>query len=331
MKRNTYLDLMKGISIIGVVAIHTFVLNADPYSVEGILFIIVRNIMGCCVPFFIAVSGFFLCKKQVDSKESFKSFITRRLIVVYIPMLLWGMPWLLLQLRSTHSLLGVCYTGIMYLIGGLSIFYFISLILECYMLLPVIQNVKRRGVIILLALSIIVSFFWTFVNNTMDVYIPLIFYCSFPTYIGYFALGIYIGKTKRIPNLYLITILSLAGLIFAVSESYYWYEYNPSCKWYGLKPSVSLLSIGVILLIFYLKTKFNFRKSFLTNCIEWIGNQTLPIYLSHMLVILAFERIGLVTDSWIKTCFVVFISDVFLIYILNLVMPKKLLPYFGIR
>lgn len=330
-ERYIYFDLMKGIAIMGVVAIHTFVLNMDLYSIEGILLIIVRNIMGCCVPFFIAVSGFFLCRKQIDSKGAFKSFIRKRIKVVYCPMLLWGIPWLVLQLRSTHSLFGVCYTGIMYLLGGLSIFYFITLILECYILLPKIQKLKIGGVVTLLVFSIIVSFLWTLVNNTTDVYIPLIVYCSFPTYIGYFALGTYIGKTKKIPNLCLIIVLSLVGLILAIFESYYWYEYNPSCKWYGLKASVSLFSIGLILLIFFLKNKIKIRRGFLINQIEWIGNQTLPIYLSHMLVVLVIERMGFAADSWIGHCLVVFISDIFLIYVLNLVIPKKLLPYWGIR
>lgn len=40
-------------------------------------------------------------------------------------------------------------------------------------------------------MSIIVTFAWTMVNHTTVLHLPLIVYCSFPTYIGYFALGCY--------------------------------------------------------------------------------------------------------------------------------------------
>lgn len=326
-----YYDFLKGLAIMGVVAIHTMILNFEPYSFEGGVFAVFRNLLGCCVPFFVTVSGYFLAPKEVSTKCAYINFIKTRFKTVYIPMLIWGLPWLCLLLLSVQTFSGACYVLGMYLIGGVSILYFIALIIELYLQLPIIQKVNVGGMIFLSIISLVVTYGWSLVNYTTDIHPPLVAYCSFPTYIGFFALGCYIGKTKMKPNVWFSLIIVILGLTLSVLESYYWLDYNPKNNWLGLKSSVQFLSLGIILLLFTKELSGCYRSNKITRIIETFGTQSMPIYMSHMLVKFALNKIGFNPDMWITNWGVVFMLDVIFIFTLAKVLPKKYLPYIGIR
>lgn len=330
-KRNSYYDFIKGVAIMGVVAIHTLKFNYEPYSIGGFLVVLFRNLLGCCVPFFVAVSGYFLCNKNINSKEAYFSFMRNRIRVIYIPLLVWGVPWLFLQYLQVDSFIKVLYVTLMYFIGGLSINYFIILIIELYVQLPVIQKVNKGGVILLAVLSIIVTYGWSLILYSSNVQLPLVAYCSFPTYIGFFALGCYLGKNKVSPNIWLSFTIIIIGLIFAVYESYFWLEYNPKNNWLGLKASVQFLAFGVILLLFSESLNVRYQTNSISRIIEWFGKQTMPIYLSHMLMYMILKKINVIPDLWIMNCFFVFSFDVILIIFLTKILPQKVLLCLGIR
>lgn len=330
-ERNTYYDFLKGLAIMGVVAIHTIAFRYEPYTIEGVILAIFRNLIGCCVPFFVAVSGYFLVNKKLGTKNEYIGFLKNRLKTVYIPMLIWGLPWLGLSLLSSQTLLGTGYVIFMYFIGGLSVFYFITLILELYITLPIIQKIKVRGVIILSIISLVVTLGWSIIKYSNGIMLPLVAYCSFPTYIGFFALGCYIGKNKVYPNLCFSLFIMIIGLILSVLESYYWLEYNPKNNWLGLKASAQFLSFGVILLLFTKRFSSCYRSNKITRVIEKFGTQSIPIYMSHMLVIFALNIIGFTSNFWIVKWGIVFVLDVIFIFSLKKILSKNFLAYIGIR
>lgn len=57
----------------------------------------------------------------------------------------------------------------------------------------------------------------------------------------------------------------------------------------------------------------------------------MPVYMSHMLVKSSLKDIGFAVDSWIVYWFVVLSIDVILIIVLTKFLPKRILPYWGIR
>lgn len=330
MKHCVYFDFIKGGAIMGVIAIHTLKFNFDPISVTGLLVVVVRNLLGCCVPLFVAASGYFLWKKNFHTKIEYLRFLTSRLRIVYIPMLLWGLPWFLLSLKGAN-MVGTTYNTILYFAGGLSIFYFITLIFECYIILPVVKEIRFAGVILLSVMSIIITFVWTIVNHTTDLHLPLIVYCSLPTYIGYFALGCYLGRTEIKPNCWIVCIITILGLIGAVAETYYWFTYHGENNGLGLKSSVSFFSFGVILLVFSKQFSGKYKSTRFTKWIEWCGVQSMPIYLSHMLILFIMNVLGIQLVTWFSNWLLLFSLDVFLIYVMYRMLPKKVLSYLGIR
>lgn len=151
VERNNYYDWLKGVAILMVIGIHTFV-GGGFNSFHEWLNTGVRQILNCAVPIFIASSGFFLAKKQLNNKKLIVGFYKKQISRVYIPCLLWSIPWFVLHIISGNSVT----TGILNLVFcGFSIFYFVILIIQYYLLLPVFQKLQMGGVILSTACSLV--------------------------------------------------------------------------------------------------------------------------------------------------------------------------------
>lgn len=121
-----------------VVGIHTYSLGEN--STE------VRQVFNTAVPLFIAISGYFLSQKRMGNKEDYFFFLKKQLPKVYLPVLVWSLPLYALAIYSGSSIL---WQTILLFGCGLSIYYFVAFIMQCYVVLPVINvcvsENKRRG------------------------------------------------------------------------------------------------------------------------------------------------------------------------------------------
>ena len=63
----SYFDFLRGIAILMVVAIHTYIAG-DFITADGTVRIIFRQLLNCAVPIFLAISGFFLGRKTFDNR-----------------------------------------------------------------------------------------------------------------------------------------------------------------------------------------------------------------------------------------------------------------------
>lgn len=139
-KRNIYFDFLKGFSILMVVGIHTSKgLGFD--GVEEYLRTLIRQALNSAVPIFLACSGYFLSKKTLSGSNEIIGFYKKQILRVYLPCMIWSMPWLALHIINGKSFV----TGIiMLLLCGFSIFYFVLLIIQLYLLLPVFKKVANK-------------------------------------------------------------------------------------------------------------------------------------------------------------------------------------------
>ena len=121
-----------------VVGIHTYTLGEDST--------LVRQLLNTAVPLFIAISGYFLSQKKMENKVEYFSFLKKQLPKVYLPVLVWSLPFYALALYSGSSIIK---QTILILGCGISIYYFVAFIMQCYVSLPVINicisENKRRG------------------------------------------------------------------------------------------------------------------------------------------------------------------------------------------
>lgn len=141
MERNKYYDFLRGIAIIMVIGIHTFI-GGNFETTFGIINTIIRNIFNCAVPIFLAISGYFLYNKKLETIKECTCFWKKQIPKIYIPCLLYSLWYFLISIKGGENpiiaiiLLFTC---------GFSVYYFIALITQYYLLLPVLRNINMGG------------------------------------------------------------------------------------------------------------------------------------------------------------------------------------------
>lgn len=104
MKRKhiDYFDFLRGLAIIFVVFNHSY--SADPMS-DGLIdmiYLLIRQIVTCAVPIFLAQSAFFLSKKNFVNKSEYFSYLKSHSLRIWIPMVIWSLP--LFFIKDHHNL-----------------------------------------------------------------------------------------------------------------------------------------------------------------------------------------------------------------------------------
>ena len=306
-----------------VVGIHTYTLGKDST--------VVRQLLNTAVPLFIAISGYCLSQKRMENKDDYLSFLKKQLPKVYLPVLVWSLPLYAIALYSGSSIIK---QTILLLSCGLSIYYFVAFIMQCYVVLPVINNYisgnKRRVVIV----SCLISFAWIagvmYMNTIQGKGIPLILYAGpLPCWLMFFVLGVMIGhKPERNYSIILPMVIAILGFILSVIETDYLLDHYG--KGVGIKPSSFIYSAGMIFLMFSNKVENLIRRTgAIYRFIIWIGSLSFGIYLVHCYFISFFVK-RLPIDSWLLQWSLALFLTVVLILILRKLLPTKYHKYLGI-
>ena len=323
MKRNTYFDFLRGLAIMMVVGIHTYTLGKDST--------VVRQLLNTAVPLFIAISGYCLSQKRMENKDDYLFFLKKQFPKVYLPVLVWSLPLYAIALYSGSSIIK---QTILLLSCGLSIYYFVAFIMQCYVVLPVINNYisgnKRRVVIV----SCLISFAWIagvmYMNTIQGKGIPLILYAGpLPCWLMFFVLGVMIGhKPERNYSIILPMVIAILGFILSVIETDYLLDHYG--KGIGIKPSSFIYSAGMIFLMFSNKVENLIRRTgAIYRFIIWIGSLSFGIYLVHCYFISFFVK-RLPIDSWLLQWSLALFLTVVFILILRKLLPTKYHKYLGI-
>lgn len=136
-ERESWFDFLRGVAVLMVIAIHTFAATSQKEEMVGDALIVSRQMLNCAVPLFLAISGYFLAKKQGE-----RSYAILETSNPQEPTLIWSLPyWALYVWQGNDWMKGM----ILFLACGFSIYYFIALIIQYYVLLPVLRKVNMGG------------------------------------------------------------------------------------------------------------------------------------------------------------------------------------------
>ena len=142
--RNPYFDFLRGIAITMVVGIHTIKTdNLGFETIEDICTVLLRLILNSAVPLFLAISGYFLGNRDISFGRKHLDFLKRQIPKIYIPCLIFSIPYLILAVYSDHNniLKSLC----VFFSCGFSVYYFIALIIQYYILLPLLSKCNWGG------------------------------------------------------------------------------------------------------------------------------------------------------------------------------------------
>lgn len=274
MERNLYFDFLRGIAIIMVVAIHTYTITNDVSTIA------LRQILNCAVPLFLAISGYFMASKDCSSSDKYTFFIKKQVTRVYLPCLLWSIP----QFALLYYLGQMTVENAVFMfVGGYFGFYFITLIIQYYLLLPILQSrMSTKGLALSLVISLLSVAIITYLMQIKGISIPLVIYAGgFPLWLVFFYLGLYLRKcSEREYKVAHVIHLVLITFILQVIETRYLMTFNGGGV--GIKPSSFLFSFCIILVAFSKKMENLFErcKRILYPVVK-IGNFSFGIYLAH--------------------------------------------------
>jgi len=153
-------------------------------------------------------------------------------------MLVWSIPYFIYSLFNGVNILK---SFVFLLIGGFSVYYFIVLIIQYYILLPSLQslsNIIGSGKMVLysslICLICMVALF--ILTKVQDYPFPLVAYAGlFPVWIVFFVTGIYLGKNKIKISRNKLLILTFLGLIISIFETYLTISYTGRFTGLGIK------------------------------------------------------------------------------------------------
>lgn len=323
-KKIKYFEALRGIAIIMVVAIHTNLLDSS-------FNLFVRQIISCAVPIFFALSGFFLYKKVLETKEQIYSFWRKQIPKVYIPVLIWSLPWFILGIMHGKLI----QAPLRLFSCGYSVYYFIAVIIQFYLLLPLLQRCRIGnnpvGGAISYCISLISIIAYIYINVILGIKLPLIVrggLCLL--WLCFFVVGCKLSQQDRKYSLLISIVVCIIGLMASFYEAQFLKENYGGGE--GIKLSSFIYSAGMCYLLLSARMEELYDKvnSKISIVVEYLGKNSFVIYLLHIHVVKYTHRVLDITHSWTVYFMVVLILSIASIEIIKKLLPSKCQYYMGI-
>lgn len=210
---------------------------------------------------------------------------------------------------------------------GYSIYYFVALIIQYYLLLPLLQKYTRIMLISSIIISAISVIVITYLNSIKVLQLPLILYAGpFVTWFVFYMLGVYYAKHDREYSLKGVLFLILVGFVLECVEAYYLNtNYGGGV---GIKLSSFIYSYGVILLVLSPKIQAVYKDNLFTSFIVYVGKISFGVYLTHCYVITLLKAICPIT-SWLFLFGIVSLLTILLVMLSRKLLPQYINKYIG--
>lgn len=326
--RQLYFDFLRGFAVLLVIGIHTYTIR--PFEGTGnILQIGIREAINFAVPLFLAISGFFIGRKKIESAADYFSFLKRQLPRVYLPAVLWSLPMVVLCIvRGQEAITAIGKSLLCMTFGP---YYFIVLIMQLYILLPVIKRLSLKpkvggGILLIINTLSVLTLIYIINNETLSAVISV---GPFVYWIIFFFIGVYFSERERNNKLIWPLILIIVGFVAQMFET----KYLISCGnvGVGLKLSSWIYSAGMVLLLFSNKIEqFISRGGSVYQMLVKIGGISFGVYLTHVYFLIIVNFV-LHTTNWIVYFITVSLMTTLFVMVLKAVLPVKFWRVLGLN
>lgn len=285
----SYFDFLRGLAIIFVIACHSYYVEYNNPLGNNILdyfYLLLRESATCAVPIFLAQSGFFLAKKETKSKLDYFEFVRKYSCRIYVPMLVWSLPLLALDIYHGENVI----KRIFFMsIGGYSIYYFIPLIIQFYILQPIMKKCTLNHVLLSFAVTVVSTLLVVYLSGVLGYKLPLVaFVGEFPLWLVYPMIGCYLYSHGRNYKLWPWIVVMIIGLLVSCIEAR-WLFMNFQIGLGVTKFTSIIYSCGFIMTLFNEKVQKLYERTVFSNiyCRNFfylfvqLGIMSFSIYLVH--------------------------------------------------
>ena len=336
-------DLIRTVAIVLVILLHAanephqFVdIMAPDAIVSWWASNVYNSIARPCVPLFVMLAGALLLQPS-KVNEPLSVFFKKRLSRIGLPFIFWGVAYFAWRFYVNGEALSVGSILQGVLTGPYTHFWFLYLIVGLYLITPVLRVVVAHSSRSILKYFLLVWFVGTAIVPLLILFGPYVLNADvFPItgWLGYFILGVYLLKVRlRSSILYLVLVLSFVCTIFAtyfvigtIGERFSQFFYD------SFSANVIAASVALFLLLSAVQPdKVENRFPRANRLLHQISQNTLPIYLFHVMVMEAFQKgyfgfkISLTTINPVLE--IPLITAVTLFICLGVIIPLKKIPY----
>lgn len=324
-KRIDYFDMLRGVAIIFVIICHSYSGNPLSGNIKEEIYLMIRQMVTCAVPIFLAESGFFLSNKVFANRTEFFKFFLTHSFRVWLPMVIWSIPLFFFKAHDNPGL-----SILFLLLGGYSIYYFIALIIQYYAMQPLFRKINRGGVIMCFIVTAIFLAADNYYTSIQGHHLSIFFECApFVMWLAYPAIGYYIGKNNRDYKVYPWIIMMFIGLVACVLETKWLYGFHENGDG-ATKISALVFSFSTIMVLFNDKTQSFFESNKLWyRCLVYVGELSFGIYLIHKYFI-DYLIAPFIEDTFLRTLITLFVS-VAIITLIKKIVPTSVSKVMGFK
>ena len=341
-------DLIRTVAIVLVLLLHASIEGnpaVDIMSPQGVQLWwasdVYNSLARTCVPLFIMLTGALLLQPS-KADEPIKVFFKKRWKRIGIPIVFWAVAYFAWRFFVNGEALNLTSIVQSVLAGPYYHFWYLYVLIGIYLFTPVIRVIVAHadpriikyfllvwfvgtGIIPLLTLYTIISPQTTWFNQNVFVITGLV---------GYFVLGAYVTKLKLRSSILLLvfalssvwTIVGTYFLVGTMGERYSQFFLDASSF------NVILASAALFLLLAAVPSQ-NVENRFprAKNVLKLISNNTLPIYLFHVMVLETLQKgylgfkLSVMTMNPIVE--IPLITVVTLLISLAIIVPLKKIPH----
>ncbi len=307
LKRSQAIDILKGLAIIGVVAIHYLsgIEQADKLFYSHFeQYVGWDQLLRFCVPLFVAMSGFTLAKKYLLAPFSWKEYLLRRVIRILPLYIFWSIviAWIVnLTPGWSRFIAGTSWWRI--LIYGKADYhlYFVPMIVQLYLLFPLLLYfVKKARVWALLVVFIFELVFFYYISIHAETASGMALFWGdqeqdifFGSWLLYFVLGIFWATVEIRKRMFFYLgvtgscLLTFLGWYFARNNSEYLIHsgIDPLIATRFTRIPLAIYGAALITLLLLVRTYIDKLRNVLASGLARIGQESYLIYLSHTLLL----------------------------------------------
>lgn len=250
------------------------------------------------VPLFVMLTGALLLNPNREN-EPLKAFYRKRLDRIGLPFIFWT----IIYFAWTFTVLGQPLT-LMSVLKGLSTgaythLWYLYLLMGLYAVTPVLRVLVKHVDRKLFTYLLILWFVGTSLTPAVHLFLPELNYNPytfiFIDWVGYFLLGTYLLEAKfKGTKTILLIALGLLGTVFGawiltatMGEAYTDFLHS------YVSPTTMLASAALFLTLISLDfSKISTHKTG-SRIIHWVSQNTLPIYLIHLIIVITLSSNGL--------------------------------------
>lgn len=245
-------------------------------------------------------------------------------------MLLWSIPWMLLAIHVGESLI---VSVIRTFVGGMSIFYFIVLIIQYYALTPLIQRlIDSAGGIYAVFLTIIgISMFDYFMRiEKMD--LSLVESAGlFPVWMIFYVMGVLKAQGIEYPFQCKHPLrYAILAILLCCVHIYMIYQVCGTIT-PGIKLSAHIYSYFLIMWLFTDKARMYYNKmgnTTLGRLVVYIGRVSFFMYLTHCLILFTYLHLHM-PNLWSLRWILSIVLSTLMAYMCDKICPARMRRHVG--